>query len=80
MGSYNVACSVSNISIRSGDPVAFIPLEVAKYPYKIGDGNHTLIYSNCFYAPATLPIFGEYDDYGGVENIIRDKNLQSHQP
>ena len=76
MGSFNVACSVSNISIRAGDPVAFIPLEVAKYPYKIGDGNHMLIYSNCFYAPATLPIFGEYDDYGGVENIIRDKNLE----
>ncbi len=76
MGSFNVACSVSNISICSGDPVAFIPLEVAKYPYRIGDGNHTLIYSHCFYAPATMPIFGNYDDYGGVENIIRDENLK----
>jgi len=76
MGSFNVACSISNISICCGDPVAFIPLEVAKYPYKIGDGNHMFIYSNCFYAPATMPIFGMYDDYGGVENIIRDKNLE----
>jgi hypothetical protein len=75
MGSFNVACSVSNISICSGDPVAFIPLEMAKYPYKIGDGNHMLIYSTCFYAPATMPMFGKYDDYGGVEDIIRDKNL-----
>ncbi len=76
MGSFNAACSVSNISICAGDPVAFIPLEVVKYPYKIGDGNHMLIYSNCFYAPVTMPIFGTYDDYGGVENLVRDKNLE----
>lgn len=75
MGSFNVACSVSNISICAGDPIAFIPLEVAKFPYKIGDGNHMLIYNHCFYAPATLPIFGTYDDYGGLENIENDTNL-----
>ena len=76
MGSFNIVCSVSNISISSGDPIVFIPLEVAKYPYKVGDGNHTLISSHCFYAPVTMPIFGEYDDYGGIENIIRDENLE----
>lgn len=76
MGSFNSACSVSNISIGAGDPVAFIPLEVVKYPYKIGDGNHTLIYSHCFYAPVTMPIFGTYDDYGGLEDIEKDVNLE----
>jgi len=77
MGSFNVACSISKISISGGTPVAFIPLEVTKYPsYKIGDCNHMLIYSHCFYAPVTLPIFGEYDDYGGIEYLIRDKNLE----
>ena len=74
MGSFNVACSVSNISIGAGDPVAYIPLEVARYPYKIGDGNDMLIYTHCFYAPVTLPIFGLYDDYGGVENIEKNRN------
>lgn len=76
MGSFNVACSVSNISIGAGDPVAYIPLEVARYPYHIGDGNDMLIYTHCFYAPVTLPIFGEYDDYGGVENIEINRNTE----
>ena len=63
MGSFNIVCSVSNISISSGDPIVFIPLEVAKYPYKVGDGNHTLISSHCFYAneninPAKCPQCG----------------------
>ncbi len=76
MGSFNVACSISNISIGAGDPVAYIPLEIARYPYHIGDGNDMLIYTHCFYAPVTLPIFGEYDDYGGVENIEKDRNTE----
>jgi len=76
MGSFNVACTVSSISINSGDPVAFIPLEIARFPYKIGDGNHMLIYSHCFYIPVTMPIFGKYNDYGGVEHIIRDENIE----
>lgn len=76
MGSFNVACSISNLSIDPGMPVAFIPLEVSKYPYKIGDGNHFLIYSRCFYSPVTLPIFGEYADYGHIEDVETDKNVK----
>jgi hypothetical protein len=76
MGSFNVACSISNISIGAGDPVAYIPLENARYRYHIGDGNDMLIYMHCFYAPVTLPIFGEYDDYGGVECIEINRNTK----
>jgi len=76
VGSYNAACSISNISIGAGDPVAYIPLEKARYRYHIGDGNDMLIYARCFYAPVTLPIFGLYDDYGGVENIEINRNTE----
>ncbi|KKN06306.1 hypothetical protein LCGC14_1078610 [marine sediment metagenome] len=76
MGSFNVACSISNVSIGAGDPVAYIPLEKARYRYHIGDGNDMLIYTHCFYAPVTLPIFGEYDDYGRVENIEKNRNTE----
>lgn len=34
MGSYNVACSVSNISISSGTKIAFIPLLPAEMKWK----------------------------------------------
>ncbi len=69
MGSFNVACSVSRISIGCGDPVVYIPLATAEYHNKIGDGNNLLIYSHCQYQPVSMPIFGEYDDYGRVGNI-----------
>ena len=69
MGCFNVACSISNISINSGDPIVLIPLEVAKYAEQIGSKNLYLIYSRCFYYPAAFPIKGDYDDYGGIENI-----------
>ena len=80
MGSFNVACSVSNISINCGDEAVFIPLELAKHPYGIGDGNCHLIYANAFYIPATLPLFGTYADYGTLDveetassKFIKDK-------
>jgi len=79
MGSYNVACSISNISIGPGTPIVFIPLEGSKYGGKkaIEDGNFSLIYSHCIYSPVTLPIFGEYNDYGGIENIERNANVET---
>lgn len=67
MGSFNVACSVSHISIDCYDPVVFIPLVPAPYRDKIGDGTHMMISSECFYEPASLPIFGTYADYGSIE-------------
>ena len=76
MGCFNVACSVSSINIGYNDNVAYIPLEVAKFPYKIGDGNNNLLHPWCFYVPVTLPIFGSYDDYGRIEDIIKDTNVK----
>ncbi len=76
MGSFNAACSISNISISAGDLVAYIPLENAKYRYHIGDGNDMLLHTNCFYVPVTLPVFGIYDDYGGVDDIEENKNTK----
>ena len=98
MGSYNVACSISNLSIRSGDKVAFFLLLPARHPWGYGRsmGKDTyidqtfpelraihrvgiksnLLYTNCYFNPLGLPIFGEYDDYGGVEHIVDDKNTK----
>lgn len=75
MGSFNAACSISNLSINCGDPVAFIPLLPGDRNAKL-PRDHMLIYPNALYNPVCLPIFGEYNDYGGVENIIKDKNTE----
>jgi hypothetical protein len=65
MGSWSVYCSISNIAIRSGQKCVLLPLKKSQ------------IYSEHLpYIPATLPIFGEYDDYGGLEKIVKDKNTE----
>ena len=65
MGSWSVYCGTSNISIVSGQECALLPLKKAK-------GYDSYLP----YLPATLPIFGEYDDYGGLENIKEDENTK----
>jgi hypothetical protein len=64
MGSWAVYCGISNIAITSGQECIFLPLKKSK-------NNEYLPY-----LPATLPIFGEYDDYGGIENIVHDENTK----
>ena len=65
MGSWSVYCGISQIAITAGQECVFLPLK------KNARGNSYLPY-----IPATLPIFGEYDDYGGIENIIKDDNTK----
>ena len=84
MGSFNVACSVSNLSLHPGDPVAFIPLVPATHRYKrTKDEPHlvgvqsNLIYANCYFDPLCLPIFGEYADYGNISDIEENTNTRA---
>lgn len=66
MGSWSVYCGVSNIAITAGDTVGIIPL------LKRTSESHG--YSP--YLPAMLPIFGTYDDYGGIEDIKENANTK----
>lgn len=73
MGCFNVCCSISNLSIGCGDKVKFIPLKpVNEKPYIV---ESMLMYLNCYFNPALLPITGYYNDYGSLENIERDDNV-----
>jgi hypothetical protein len=79
MGSFNVACSVSSLSINSGEDVFFLPL----LPNNSRDGKHevhptsSLIYADCYFTPFCLPIQGVYNDYGSIEQIVKDDNTQA---
>jgi len=64
MGSWSVYCGVSQIAITSGQKCVLIVLKENRY----GEYDE--------YIPATLPIYGEYDDYGGLENIEVDENTK----
>lgn len=83
MGSFNVAATMSKISLNAGDKVVFIPLLPRDYGYKkepnVIIGPQSMVVSNdgapAYYTPSFLPIFGEYNDYGSIEDIERDKNV-----
>lgn len=62
MGSWSVNCGISNIAITSGNKCILLPLKKNK-------NSETREWQ-----PATLPIFGEYNDYGGIEEIEKDDN------
>ena len=63
MGSWSVSCGISNIAITSGNECVIIPIK--------GDSSE---YGG--YLPSTLPIFGTYNDYGGMEDIVHDDNTK----
>jgi len=65
MGHWSVSCGISNIAITCGQPVVLLPLKKSN-----GGDSYTS------HLPATLPIFGDYDDYGGIENITKDASTQ----
>jgi len=63
MGSWSVSCGISNIAITYGNECCIIPLIESLSEY----GG---------YVPTTLPIFGRYNDYGGMEDIVEDDNTK----
>jgi len=77
MGSFNVACSVSNISISPDMKVAYLPLKMSieGLDNSVIKNRNFLIYPWCHYAPYTLPIFGTYNDYGCLADIERNENV-----
>lgn len=62
MGSYNLSCFVSGVTISPGDEIYFIPLRKRdkKYiPFHFFDVTE-------LYIPASMPIKAIYDDYGNI--------------
>lgn len=77
MGSFNVSCSTSNLSISYGDKIMFIPLTVNKYFSNLNSlKTSQFIYNDDIYQPFLLPIEGIYNDYGGVEDIVHNENTK----
>ena len=61
MGCWNGTCAVSNLHITAGTPVTvFLLLEQR--------GSKSFCYSNALNDLCPVPFYGEYNDYGAVEN------------
>ena len=73
MGSFDVACGLSNLTIHSHDKIGLVIL-ASSIPYLRGRGVETPavreIYVTDRFTPYLPPIFGTYDGYGHIKNIV----------
>jgi hypothetical protein len=66
MGDSSVYCGISKITITGGMDVVLIPLSSERILTRTG----------MYHTPFCLPIFGENDNYGRIENIVEDVNTK----
>ena len=80
MGSFDVACGVSRITIHPRNKAVLVPLMTISDDEDSRNFSGGNIVSNYgpkhTYIPFALPIVGKYDDYGRMGNIVRDKNVE----
>lgn len=72
MGCFNKIGFYSHLPITCGDDIVYFICISKKYK------NHdtTPIAPFGILEPICLPIFGQYDDYGSIDNIVRDNNVE----
>lgn len=71
MGSFNVSCFLSSLSISPAEKVSLFPI------VKANKTNNIYSYdTQNFYIPYLLPIEGTYDDYGNLADIVSNKNTR----
>lgn len=74
MGSFNVACGISNISINEGSPVGFLLMSKTQPGQIVRGADHSKGYAfqvhpHAQYTPFLPMVFGTYDDYGNVADV-----------
>ena len=80
MGYWTISCQLSGVPITHRAPAVIIPMLRTENELDFEYGLSTSPYSNSGswwkYRPSFFPIFGKYDDYGGIEDIIEDDNTK----
>ena len=74
MGSFNIGCGMSNLSINGGDKVGFTILGKAldyqrMSRYSFPDTHTFRVYTTDDYRPFLPPVYGVYDDYGRISDL-----------
>lgn len=72
MGCFNKIGFHSKLPIRYGDEIVMF---ICFSNGRINDD--TPCYFNTFLEPIYLPIFGTYNDYGSIENIVRNNSIEA---
>lgn len=85
MGHFSHNCKLTGLPITGGTPVALIVMQMSNALYENSEDSlrkfgTTYMCSNdgtrLKFKPIWLPIKGDYDDYGGITNIIEDDNTK----
>lgn len=66
MGSFNKTGFISQLPIEYGDECVLVLMSATE---QYGSDISGVVYSHDHFEPMFIPIFGEYDDYGTIENI-----------
>lgn len=66
MGCWNGTCGLSNLPIKNGEEIV---LFIVKEKNLLNCNGGGYCYPTDLFEPISLPIVGEYDDYGAIENI-----------
>ena len=74
MGCWNGTCMISNLPIISGEKIKLVILKPHLDKEEITSSGYC--YATGLMSPTFLPIEGEYDDYGTIENIVEDWNTE----
>lgn len=87
MGCFDVSCGISSITIKHGDPALLLLMipytEYAQSTENLGDKieieprlQHVFNEGPLgMYMPFCLPIRGKYNDYGSLEDVVRDETV-----
>lgn len=69
MGSWNATCGITQLPIISGQRIVAIPLVVKQHDFLARDSlaGSGACDNDLIAQPFALPVFGEYDDYGGIK-------------
>ncbi len=85
MGHFSYTCILSGLPITSGEPCAIIPMIPQNDYYDNGEKHYRKVGVgafcsndgvNMFFKEVAYPIFGEYNEYGSLDNIIKDDNTK----
>jgi len=72
MGCWNGTCGISQLPITAGAKVKAILLLQSEYHQEIQGSSSC--YSSNFFRPWFFPVTAEYNNYGSIENIVKDWN------
>lgn len=71
MGCWNQTCGLTQLPIHAGDEVVLFILHKNEF----NNDSNSFCYSTDLWKPLFYPVYGKYNDYGGIEDITNDDGV-----